>query len=129
MSSYASVPGVVETSESFGETTLVVDPARLSSCIALRDGTASIPLGHRRPDTRLVPAEARGLHRPRRDAIHMPAPRSHPRAPSQAQALLRSYHLLRVSASRSPFACHVWGLDTAVLGASSPSGPCDWFER
>ena len=35
---YASVPGVVETRESFGETTLVVDPARLiEACTSLRD--------------------------------------------------------------------------------------------
>ena len=38
MSAYASVPGVVETRESFGETTLVVDPARLiEACTSLRD--------------------------------------------------------------------------------------------
>ena len=31
-------PGVVETRESYGETTLVVDPARLvEACLALRD--------------------------------------------------------------------------------------------
>ncbi len=36
--SYANVPGVVETRESYGETTLVVDPARLvEACLALRD--------------------------------------------------------------------------------------------
>ena len=35
---YANVPGVVETRESYGETTLVVDPARLlEACLALRD--------------------------------------------------------------------------------------------
>ena len=39
MTTYASVPGVVETRESLGETTLVVDPARLvEACTALRDG-------------------------------------------------------------------------------------------
>ena len=38
MSSYASVPGVVETREALGETTLVVDPARLvEACYSLRD--------------------------------------------------------------------------------------------
>ena len=38
MSAYAGVPGVVETRESFGETTLVVDPARLvEACTSLRD--------------------------------------------------------------------------------------------
>jgi NADH-quinone oxidoreductase subunit C len=35
---YAGVPGVVETRESFGRTTLVVDPARLvDACLHLRD--------------------------------------------------------------------------------------------
>src|SRR5688500_7068957 len=38
VSVYASVPGVLETRESLGETTLVVDPARLvEACTALRD--------------------------------------------------------------------------------------------
>ena len=38
MSSYAGVPGVVETRELLSETTLVVDPARLvEACAFLRD--------------------------------------------------------------------------------------------
>src|SRR5262249_40404593 len=37
MSSYAGVPGVIETKEAFGETTLVVDPPRLvEACTYLR---------------------------------------------------------------------------------------------
>ena len=36
--SYEGVPGLVETREAFGETTLVVDPARLEeACLHLRD--------------------------------------------------------------------------------------------
>ena len=36
---YEAVPGVVETKEAYGETTLVVDPARLvEACAHLRDG-------------------------------------------------------------------------------------------
>ena len=39
---YAGVPGVVETREELGETTLVVDPARLvEACTVLRDEPAS----------------------------------------------------------------------------------------
>ena len=35
---YEGVPGLVETREAFGETTLVVDPARLAeACLHLRD--------------------------------------------------------------------------------------------
>ena len=38
MSAYAGVPGMVETREAHGETTLVVDPARLvEACTHLRD--------------------------------------------------------------------------------------------
>jgi len=38
VTSYAGVPGVVETREALGETTLVVDPARLlEACYSLRD--------------------------------------------------------------------------------------------
>ena len=38
MTTYAGVPGVIETRDSFDETTLVVDPARLvEACTALRD--------------------------------------------------------------------------------------------
>ena len=36
--SYEGVPGLVETKEAFGETTLVVDPARVvEACLYLRD--------------------------------------------------------------------------------------------
>jgi len=35
---YEAVPGLVETKEAYGETTLVVDPTRLvESCVQLRD--------------------------------------------------------------------------------------------
>jgi NADH-quinone oxidoreductase subunit C len=38
VSAFAAVPGLVETREAFGETTLVVDPARLvDACLHLRD--------------------------------------------------------------------------------------------
>jgi NADH:ubiquinone oxidoreductase subunit C len=38
MTTYGGVPGVVETKEAFGETTLVVDPARIvETCTHLRD--------------------------------------------------------------------------------------------
>ena len=37
--SFAGVPGLVEENVSYGETTLVVDPARLiEACTVLRDG-------------------------------------------------------------------------------------------
>ena len=36
--SFQGLPGLVETKEAFGETTLVVDPARLQeACLHLRD--------------------------------------------------------------------------------------------
>ena len=36
--SYEGLPGLVETKEAFGETTLVVDPARIvDACLHLRD--------------------------------------------------------------------------------------------
>ena len=45
MSDYAGVPGVVETRESFGEVTLVVDPARLMEFISAHPETRFTPSG------------------------------------------------------------------------------------
>ena len=51
-SGYAGVPGVVETREALGETTLVVDPARLvEACTVLRDDHGFILTG---PDLRNI---------------------------------------------------------------------------
>ena len=99
---YASVPGVIETRESFGETTLVVDPARLvKACTALRDAhgfnflsdiAAADYLGWGEQEVAGYIGTADG-----RD-LHVPGAQGLARVPDpKPKRFSISYHLLRVS--------------------------------
>ena len=93
MSSYASVPGVVETRETLGETTLVVDPARLvEACYyAARRARLQLPRATSRPPTTLAGASRRSPATsgpPLAVTFTTRLPGSRPRARPEAEALL-----------------------------------------
>ena len=132
---YADVPGLVETREALGETTLVVDPARIvEACTALRDGhgfnvlsdlTATDYLGWGDDGVAgyIGTAAGRDLNEPSTMGLaRLPEPK-----PKRFSV---SYHLLRVSDEPARVRAQVW-LDD---GESVPSvirvwPGADWFER
>ena len=135
MTVYAGVPGVVETRESFGETTLVVDPARLvEACTFLRDEhgfnfladiAASDYLGWGEQDVAGYIGTVGG-----RD-IHEPGSRGLARVPdSKPTRFSVSYHLLRVDEEPERLRVQVWLEDGQSIASLIPVWPAaDWFER
>ena len=127
MTVYASVPGVIKTRDSFGETTLVVDPARLvEACTSLRDEhgfnfLADIAvadyLGWGEQEVAGYIGTAGG-----RD-LHVPGSQGLARVPV-------SYHLLRVSDDPVRLRVQVWLDDGETLDSVLGVWPAaDWFER
>jgi NADH-quinone oxidoreductase subunit C len=132
---YEAVPGVVETREAFGETTLVVDPARLvEACTHLRDEegfnvlsdvAAADYLGWGEPGVAgyIGTASGRDLNAPGSQGLeHVPAPR-----PKRFSV---SYHLLRVGEAPARLRVQVWLDDGEPVATVVPVWPsADWFER
>jgi NADH-quinone oxidoreductase subunit C len=132
---YESVPGVVETRESFGETTLVVDPARLlDACRVLRDEHGFNVLSDITPTDYLGWGEVgvagyigttggRDLNAPGSQALaRLPEPK-----PKRFSV---SYHLLRVSDDPARVRVQVWLDDGEPVASVLPAWPAaDWFER
>jgi NADH-quinone oxidoreductase subunit C len=135
MTTYASVPGVVETRESFGEATLVVDPARLiEASTSLRDEhgfnfladiAAADYLGWGEQAVSGYIGTAAG-----RD-IHMPGSQGLARVPDpKPKRFSISYHLLRVGDDPARVRLQVWLDDGAPIVSVIPVWPAaDWFER
>ena len=135
MNSYAGVPGVVETHESFGETTLVVDPARLvEACTALRDEhgfnflsdiAATDYLGWGEQEVAGYIGTKAG-----RD-IHMPGSQGLARVPlPKPKRFSVSYHLLRVADESARLRVQAWLDDGEPIASVLPVWPAaDWFER
>ena len=135
MSEYAGVPGVVETRESFGETTLVVDPARLvEACTHLRDELGFNVLvdiaaadylgwGENGVAGYIGTADGRDLNRPGSEGLaRTPDPK-----PKRFSV---SYHLLRVSDDPARVRIQVWLDDGERVASVLPVWPAaDWFER
>ena len=135
MSSYAGVPGVVETREELGETTLVVDPARLvEACTVLRDehgfnfladiaGADYLGWGEQGVAGYIGTAEGRDLHVPGSQGLaRVPDPK-----PKRFSV---SYHLLRVSDEPARVRVQVWLDDGESIASVLPVWPAaDWFER
>jgi NADH-quinone oxidoreductase subunit C len=133
--SYEGVPGVVETREAFGETTLVVDPARLvEACTHLRDEEGFNVLSDISPADYLGwgepgvagyigTASGRDLNAPGSQGLeHVPAPK-----PKRFSV---SYHLLRVSESPARVRLQVWLDEGDPVATLVPVWPAaDWFER
>ena len=129
------MPGLVETRESFGETTLVVDPARLvAACTALRDEhgfnflsdiAAADYLGWGEQVVAGYIGTAAG-----RD-IHVPGSQGLARVPlPKPKRFSVSYHLLRVSDDPVRLRVQVWLDDGESIASVLPVWPAaDWFER
>jgi NADH-quinone oxidoreductase subunit C len=132
---YANVPGVVETREALGETTLVVDPARLlDACLILRDEHGFNVLSDITPTDYLGwgdegvagyigTAGGRDLNRPgSQGRARLPEPK-----PKRFSV---SYHLLRVGDDPGRVRVQVWLDDGEAISSVLQAWPAaDWFER
>ena len=131
---YEGVPGVVETREAFGETTLVVDPARLvEACAHLRDEGFALLLD-------ISPADYLGWGEAGvagyyatdggRD-LNDPAAQGYARAPEpKPKRFSVSYHLLRMAARAERVRVQVWLDEGESVASVVPVWPtADWHER
>jgi NADH-quinone oxidoreductase subunit C len=132
---FESVPGLVETKEAYGETTLIVDPARLrEACLHLRDEVGFDMLLDLTPTDYLgwtAPGVAgywgndsgRNLNRPMTQGLQsLPAPK-----PKRFSV---SYHLLAVRAGAPRVRVQVWVDDGEPVPSVIEIWPAaDWFER
>ena len=132
---YAGVPAVIETREALGETTLVVDPARLvETCLYLRDAagfnflsdvaaTDYLGWGEREVAGYVGTADGRDLNNPGSQGYALsPAPK-----PKRFSV---SYQLLRVGEDPARLCVQVWLDDGETLDSVVPVWPAaDWFER
>ena len=133
--SYEGVPGLVETREALGETTLVVDPARLvEACTYLRDEerfnflsdiAATDYLGWGEQEVAGYIGTAAG-----RD-INDPGSQGPARVPDpKPKRLSVSYHLLRLGDDPARLRVQVWLDDGEPVASVLPVWPAaDWFER
>ena len=132
---YESVPGVVESRDALGETTLVVDPARLvEACLHLRDElgfnllvdiTATDYLGWGEAGVSGYYGTAGG-----RD-LNEPAAQGYARTPApKPKRFSLSYHLLRLADEPARVRVQVWLDDGEHVATVIPVWPtADWFER
>jgi NADH-quinone oxidoreductase subunit C len=132
---YAGVPGLVETHEAFGETTLVVDPARLvEACLHLRDVegfnvlidvAATDYLGWGEPGVAGYYGTASG-----RD-LNEPGSQGHARVPEpKPKRFAVSYQLLRIGEEPARVRVQVWVDDGEPVPSVISVWPsADWYER
>ena len=135
MTTLAGVPGVLETRESKGATTLVVDPARLvDACTHLRDELGFNFLSDIAPTDYLGwgeggvagyigTADGRDLNDPGSQGFaRLPEPR-----PNRFSV---SYQLLRISDDPARLCVQVWLAEGEPVDSVLPVWPAaDWFER
>ena len=131
----AGVPGVVETQEQHGQTTLVIDPARLvEACLHLRDEAgfnflsdieASDYLGWGEKGVAGYIGTADG-----RD-LNQPGSQGYARVPDpKPKRFAVTYQLLRVSESPARLTVKVWLDEGEEIDSVLPVWPAaDWFER
>jgi NADH-quinone oxidoreductase subunit C len=132
---YEGVPGLVETREAFGETTLVVDPARVvDACLHLRDElgfdllldiTATDYLGWGEAGVSGYYATAAG-----RD-LNDPMTQGYARTPEpKPKRFSLSYHLLRVADDSARVRLQLWVDDGEEVDSVVAVWPtADWHER
>jgi len=132
---YEAVPGLVETRGAYGETTLVVDPARLvEACAHLRDVEGFTFLSDLSPTDYLGwgsvgvagyigTAAGRDLNAPGSQGLaRVPGPK-----PKRFSV---SYHLLQIGAEPRRVRVQVWLDDGEVVDSVVPVWPtADWHER
>ena len=133
--SYEGLPGVVETREAFGETTLVVDPARIRDvCVVLRDehgfnllsdvvATDYLGWGSSGVAGYIGTAGGRDLNEPSTQGLE--------RSPEpKPKRFAVSYHLLRVSDDPARLRLTAWLDDGESIASVVPVWPAaDWYER
>jgi NADH-quinone oxidoreductase subunit C len=133
--SYAGVPGVVESKESFEETTLVVDPTRLvDACTYLRDELGFNMLSDVAPTDYLgwgEKAVAGYVGTAGGRDLNDPGSQGLARAPDvKPKRFCVSYHLLRVSDDPARVRVQVWLDDGEAVASLVRVWPAaDWFER
>ena len=132
---YEAVPGLVETREAFGETTLVVDPARVAeACLHLRDElgfnllldiTATDYLRWGEVGVAGYFGTAGG-----RD-LNDPAAQGYARTPEpKPKRFSLNYHLLRVADGGGRVRVQVWLGEGETVESVIPVWPtADWHER
>ena len=132
---YDSVPGLVESVEGHGETTLVVDAARVVEAgLHLRDEqgfnflsdvtpTDYLGWGQRGVSGYIGTTGGRDLHAPGTQGL--------PRVPDPKPARFAvNYHLLRLSDARVRVRVQAWLDDGEAIDSVVPVWPtADWFER
>ena len=133
--SYEGVPGLVETRDVLGETTLVIDPARLvEACSHLReehgfdlllDITATDYLGWGNVPVAGYIGTQDGRN------LNYPAAQGYARTPEPKQKRFTlSYHLLRVADDSARVRVQVWLDDGETVETVIPVWPtADWHER
>ena len=131
----AGVPGVVETLAGHGETTLVVDPARIvESCTYLRDAEGFNVLVDVSGVDYLGWAGAGVAGYIGTEAgrdIHAPGSQGYQRVPSgKPKRFAVAYHLLRVSEAPERVRVTAWLDDGEEIDSVVGVWPAaDWFER
>jgi len=132
---YEGVPGLVETKEGFGETTLVIDPARLlDACVQLRDAegfaflsdvSAADYLGWGGAPVAgyIGTPDGRDLNAPGSQGLaRLPEPKP--------KRLSVSYHLLALESPARRVRLQVWLDDGEDVDSVVPVWPtADWHER
>ncbi len=132
---YEGVPGLVETVEAHGETTLVVDAARIvEACTRLRDEEGFTFLSDLSPSDYLGWG-ARGVAgylgtRDGRD-LHAPGSQGLARVPdAKPKRFAVSYHLLRMGDEPARLRVKAWLDDGEEIDSVVAVWPtADWFER
>jgi NADH:ubiquinone oxidoreductase subunit C len=132
---YEGVPGVVETKEAYGETTLVVDPARLvDACLHLRDEEGFNFLSD------ITPADYLGWGEKGvagyigtvggRD-LNAPGSQGYAKRPApKPKRFSVSYHLLALADAPRRLRVQVWVDDGEALPSVVTVWPtADWHER
>ena len=132
---YEGVPGLVETREAFGETTLVVDPARLvEACVQLRDElrfnllvdiTVTDYLGWGETPVAGYYGAATGRN------LNDPAAQGYARTPEPKPTRFTvSYHLVRLDDDAARVRVQVRLNDGDAIATVVPVWPtADWHER
>ena len=132
---YESVPGLVETREAHGETTLVVDPARLvDACLHLRDEEGFNFLSDVSPADYLGWGEkgvAGYIGTSAGRDLNAPGSQGYAKRPEpKPKRFSVSYHLLTVADAPRRVRVQVWVDDGEAVPSVVPVWPtADWHER
>jgi NADH-quinone oxidoreductase subunit C len=135
VSAYAAVPGLVETREGHGETTLVVDRARIvEACAHLRDDEGFNFLADISPADYLGWGQAGVsgyLGTPDGRNLNQPMTQGYERLPEpKPKRFSVSYHLLRLGDEPARIRVQAWLDDGEEIDSVIGVWPAaDWFER